>query len=166
MPIYEFYCPDCHTVFSFFSSRIDTEAAPSCPRCQRQHLGRRPSRFAVLEPSRSDDAASEDQLFDGLDERKLEGAMDTLMREMETDGENDDPRAMGAFVRRFTELTGLSLGERMEDMVQRLEAGEDPDELEQELGGDDEALDDFFALKSSLQGRKAKPKIDDELYFL
>jgi putative FmdB family regulatory protein len=33
MPIYEFYCPDCHTVFSFFSSRIDTAVRPACPQC-------------------------------------------------------------------------------------------------------------------------------------
>ena len=45
MPIYEFYCPDCHTVFSFFSSAVDTAASPACPRCSRPGLGRRPSRL-------------------------------------------------------------------------------------------------------------------------
>jgi hypothetical protein len=29
MTIYEFYCPDCHTVYSFFSSTIDTAASPT-----------------------------------------------------------------------------------------------------------------------------------------
>jgi len=45
MPIYEFYCVDCHTVFNFFSRRIDTEKRPSCPRCGRPGLERRLQQF-------------------------------------------------------------------------------------------------------------------------
>lgn len=172
MPIYEFYCPDCHTLFSFFSPRIDTAAAPDCPRCGRADLGRKPSRFATLK-HRGDQAP--DPLAD-LDDARLEGAMNTLMHELDGAEESDDPRAMGALVRRFSELTGLTLGERMEDMVRRLEAGEDPDQLEQEMGdggaegdgegADDGALDELFQLRKALQGRRARPRVDDQLYFL
>ena len=40
MPIYEFYCPDCNTLFNFFSSRINTEKKPDCPKCGRKELDR------------------------------------------------------------------------------------------------------------------------------
>ena len=51
MPIYEFYCPDCHTIFNFFSARIETEKRPDCPRCGRSKLERRMSVFSHLNPA-------------------------------------------------------------------------------------------------------------------
>ncbi len=47
MPVYEFYCPDCHAIFNFFSRRVDTETQPACPRCGRPELGRQASLFAI-----------------------------------------------------------------------------------------------------------------------
>ena len=61
-------------------------------------------------------------------------AMDTLMREMGELDENADPRRVGAFFRRFSDLAGLEMGPRMEDALSRLEAGQEIDELESELG--------------------------------
>ena len=31
MPVYEFYCPDCHMIFNFLSRRIDTRKRPPPP---------------------------------------------------------------------------------------------------------------------------------------
>ncbi len=165
MPIYEFYCPDCHTVYNFFSARIDTAASPECPRCEREGLERKPSRFATLKHGGED--GGEDDPFSGLDEAKLEGAMASLMQEMGGLENEDDPRAMGRLMRRFGELSGLEMGDRMEEMVQRMEAGEDPESLEAEMGddldGDD--FDDFFKLKKAIGSRRG-PRVDEELYFL
>ena len=47
MPIYEFYCEDCDTIYNFFSRRIDTETQPHCPKCSREKLERMVSMFAV-----------------------------------------------------------------------------------------------------------------------
>jgi putative FmdB family regulatory protein len=47
MPIYEFYCRDCHTIFSFFARRVDTETVPKCPKHARHKLRRQMSRFAI-----------------------------------------------------------------------------------------------------------------------
>lgn len=168
MPIYEFYCPTCHTIYSFFSARIDTAAQPACPRCKRDPLERKPSRFATLKHQGEEDAADP---FEALDDSKLEGAMDALMHEMSGLENEEDPRAMGQLMRRFGELTGLELGDRMEDMVRRLEAGEDPDALEAEMEGElgddgDESMEDFFKLKKAVQQRRRRPRVDDELYFL
>ncbi|MCP4369614.1 MAG: hypothetical protein GY797_16110 [Deltaproteobacteria bacterium] len=41
MPIYEFYCADCHTIYNFFSLKINTETVPKCPRCENPDLKHR-----------------------------------------------------------------------------------------------------------------------------
>ena len=47
MPIYEFYCADCHAVFNFLARKPDTKKRPNCPRCGRPNLDRKVSRFAI-----------------------------------------------------------------------------------------------------------------------
>ncbi len=167
MPIYEFYCRTCHVVYNFFSARIDTTAKPQCPRCDRPDLERKPSRFATLK--QQPDAEGEEAPMAGFDESKIEGAMESLMGEMGSLEEDDDPRAMGRMMRRFGELSGLEMGDRMEEIVGRMEAGEDPESLEKEMGNEMEGEDisDFFKLKqAAARARKRHPRVDDELYFL
>jgi|CXWL01.1.fsa_nt_gi putative FmdB family regulatory protein len=172
MPIYEFYCAHCNTLLSFFSSRIRTDAAPTCPHCGRPELPRRPSTFATPKSrGESADAAGDDDLgpLGNLDEGRLEQAMSALESEV-GDADSDDPRQMARFFRRFSELSGLAAGPRMEDLLHRLEAGEDPDSLEDELGGDeggDEDLSDFFQVQKAAKARRqARPRVDPTLYFM
>ena len=164
MPIYEFYCPGCHTLFNFYSATIDTATRPTCPRCARPDLDRRPARFATLK-HRGDE---EPDPFGDLDESRMAGVMDSMMEELGSLEENEDPRQMARLFRRFGEASGLELGPRMEEMMRRLEAGADPDELEAEMGDDfdDENLEDFFRLRR--QGRRSsrRPAVDETLYFL
>ena len=47
MPIYEFYCPDCHTIFNFLSKSINTTKRPHCPKCKGRKLRREVSSFAL-----------------------------------------------------------------------------------------------------------------------
>ncbi len=166
MPIYEFYCADCHTVYSFFSARVDTAAQPSCPRCGRLELPRRPSRFATLKHS----GESPPESLDDLDDARLEGAMDAVLREMGDLDSEPDPHAMGRMMRRFSQVSGLALGGPMEQFITRLEAGEDPEQLEQEMEnelGDDATTDQLFTLKKALTSRRSlKPRVDDTLYYL
>lgn len=165
MPIYEFYCKSCHTVFSFFTATIREDASPACPKCARPDLPRRPSSFAMLKHRGEDEP---DPLEEMLDDERLEGAMETLMGEM-GDVDEDDPRAMGRLMRRFSDLTGLELGDQMQEMVRRLEAGDDPDALDEEMDdafGDDAGFDEMFKLKKALRSRRRKPRVDSELYWL
>lgn len=172
MPIYEFYCRDCHTIFSFFSAAVGVDRLPACPRCQRAKLEKRPSTFAML---RSRGGASEegedgDDLFGGLDEERVERAMESLAAEMDRMGDAEDPKALGTLFRRFGDLTGLQPGPRMEEALRRLEAGEDMDSVEGDLDlddeGGDEDLSDLFQLKKKLLRRARRPRVDDTLHFL
>lgn len=167
MPIYEFYCDRCHRIFNFFSSTINTEKRPACPRCGKKKLDRQVSKFAALKKGRSVSDDSEADMPD-IDEAKLERAMATLASEADRIDENN-PKQAATLMRKLTDMTGISLGDGMEEALNRLEAGEDPDQIEAEMG--DLLSDDAELLKG---GRKAgrgtaarpAPTHDDELYFL
>jgi putative FmdB family regulatory protein len=143
VPIYEFYCADCHTVFNFLSRTINTAKRPDCPRCGRPKLERRMSRFATSR--RRAEAATADGSADlppGFDEAKMERAMEAMAQEAEGMNE-DDPRQMARMMRKLYDTTGLPLGAGMEEAMRRMEAGEDPDKIEEELGDALEQEDHF-----------------------
>lgn len=165
MPIYEFYCSDCNTLFNFFSSRIDTSSTPACPRCKRPELERRPARFATLKHRGEDD----DDPFSSMEDADLDRLMGSMMSDMEEMGDGEDPRQLAQIFRKFGDAAGMEPGPRMEELLARLEAGEDPDALEGELDddGEDESLDEFFRFKKRvISARTRRPRVDDTLYFL
>ena len=168
MPIYEFYCPDCHMLFSFLARRVVPDARPDCPRCGRRGLERRPSVFAVSS-GRAEDVDGDDPLA-SLDEGKLEQALASLEREA-GDLDGDDPRQAAQVMRRLAEAAGLPLGGAMEEALRRMEAGEDPEQVEQDLG---DALEDPFdgparrgprALVEAVR-RRLPPRVDPKLHEL
>lgn len=172
MPIYEFYCPDCHTLFNFFSPSVDTETRPDCPRCAREGLERRPARFAMPRAAR-EGAGDPDDPLAGLDEGRMEQVMGSLTDEMSSMEDAQDPRALARLLRRFGEASGLAAGPRLEEALERLEAGEDPDALEEEmsaaLDGSEDPMGELFRLagrSASGRPRRGAPRRDDELYFL
>ncbi len=133
MPIYEFYCEDCHTVYNFFARRVTTDRTPACPKCARRALRRRPSTFSISK-NRGDLPESED--CEVVDSR-LEQAMASLAGEMNSIDEKD-PGQMAGLMRKLYDNAGIKLGAGMEEMIRRIEAGEDADAVEKELG---DALD-------------------------
>ena len=167
MPIYEFYCSDCHVVFNFLSRRINTSKKPGCPRCGKGKIPRKPSTFAI---SRQMEESDEDPIAN-MDEDRLERAMASLATEAEGLDE-DDPKQAARFMRRLYDAAGLEAGAGMEEALHRMEAGEDPDEIEQELGDVLEEEDPFAAggaKKSKLEAlrRRLMPaRVDPHLYDL
>lgn len=129
MPIYEYKCHDCQRRVSLLWRSIsDAQSRDAiCPRCGGHNLTRLISRVAVLrsEESRMDDLADPSALRGaGLDE--------------------DDPKSLARFMRKMANETGEDLGPEFEEVVGRLEAGEDPDAIEKSMpdlggaaGGDD-----------------------------
>jgi len=159
MPIYEFYCPDCHRIFNFFSRQVNTRKRPKCPRCGRPRLSRQVSIFAISR-GRSE---PEDAGLPDLDPQQLERAMASLASEAEG-LKDDDPRQMGRLLRKVYEATGLGLGSGLEEAVSRLEAGEDPDSAMRKEGEERfrqrlrEAPHYFDFLRGLVVGRGDRPE--------
>jgi putative FmdB family regulatory protein len=166
MPIYEFYCSACHMVFNFLSPTVNTSKRPACPRCGKARLKRRASSFAI---SKGRGEKGEGGDLPDIDEDRLERAMMALAREAEGMSE-DDPRQMARLVRTLYESTGLRLTGEMTEAIRRMEAGEDPEQIEQDLG---DVLDHEEVLLPggekglrALRKRLLPPKVDDTLYEL
>jgi putative FmdB family regulatory protein len=170
MPIYEFYCEDCHRVYRFLSRRIDSTSRPACPRCGRPEISRRVSTFAV---SRGLSEPSAPDPFENMDEAALERAMAGIASEAEGLDEND-PRQAAQLMRKMFRATGTPMGGAVEEMLQRMEAGEDPEAVEAELG---DALDDSLpgdgegghpsgGARLARLRRRLPPDVDPELYEL
>jgi putative FmdB family regulatory protein len=121
MPIYEYRCHDCRRRVSlFFRSFSDIEEEPTCPRCGGTRLVRMISRVAVIrsEDSRLDDLA-DPSMLDGLDE--------------------DDPKSIARWMRRMSAESGEEMPEEFDEVIDRLESGQSPEDIEQampDLAGD------------------------------
>ena len=166
MPIYEFYCESCHTVFNFFSQRVNTETHPDCPMCGRSHLERRVSVFSVSRKQAEQASAS----FEGVDESRLEQAIMSMAGELEG-FDQDNPQQAVRAMRKVMDQAGIELGDGVEEAIGRLEAGDDPDEIEATLGNsfDDDA--NPFSVKSrsmlgAIRRKYLPPKTDPALYDL
>lgn len=108
MPIYEFRCDRCGGRTSVFVRSMAAEVSPTCDRCGSRELRRLISRVAVLH--------SEDDMFAGLDESSL------------SDIDENDPRSVARWVRRMSRQMGEPLDAEMEAELERMEAGELPEE--------------------------------------
>ncbi len=162
MPIYEFYCKDCNTIFNFFSRQVNTTKQPDCPRCSRP-LKRQMSTFSTIGRAKE---PGEEGMPD-IDEARMERVLGELAQEVENINE-DDPRQMARMMRKLTEKSGLPLGEGMEEAMARLEAGEDPQKIEQEMGNLLEGEDPLALLgkKGKKGGGTPLPRRDETLYEL
>jgi putative FmdB family regulatory protein len=131
MPIYEYRCNSCRRRVSIFWRKFsDAETGiPECPRCQSRDLVRLVSRVAVLrsEESRLDNLADPSSLA-GLDE--------------------DDPKSIARWMRKMGQETGEDLGPEFGEVVDRLESGQSPEDIEgamPDLAGDAGAGGDSFS---------------------
>lgn len=166
MPIYEFYCRKCDTVYNFFSRSANTEKVPLCPLCKTVRLKRQVSLFARIS-GKNEGAGFEAGEMLPIDEAKMEKAMAMLAREAEKINE-DDPRQAALLMRKLTDTAGINMGKGLEEALSRLEKGEDPDKIEAEMG-DVFADEEPFKLeaKAAREGRTTtQPRIDDTLYDL
>ena len=132
MPIYEFYCPHCHRVMSFLSRGVNTEKTPACPRCRKPDLSRRASSFAISK-GRKEEPRPETPPGPDIDEARLEKAMEALAGDMESIDEND-PKQGAHLMRKLFSATGMPVAAGMEEALRRMEAGEYPEKIEEEMG--------------------------------
>lgn len=120
MPIYEYRCAACGRRSSLFVRSAASAARPRCEHCGATKLTRLLSKFAV--------------------HRAAGGGLD----DDGPDFDEDDPRAMARWARQMRDETGEDLGPEFDQMVGRIEAGEDPDAVmaEASAGDDDGGFED------------------------
>ncbi len=117
MPIYEYRCADCKRRVSVFFRSFSTTSDPQCPNCGGTHLTRLVSRVATLKS----------------DESRMESLADPSSF---GDVDENDPKSMARFMRKMgDEMGGEELGPEFDEMVDRLEAGENPEDIEKSMPG-------------------------------
>ncbi|MBC7369839.1 MAG: FmdB family transcriptional regulator [Undibacterium sp.] len=139
MPIYEYYCPNNHTVYQFYAKTLaQGTTVPKCPDNAKYRMQKMVSAFAVTSGGKKGDDASPPASVaagdDGVDDARMEAAMGAMEKEF-TNVDENDPRAMGRMMRRMAEMTGEKIDGEMEEVVRKLEEGADPDSLEERLDG-------------------------------
>jgi len=133
MPLYEFYCEPCHTVFTFRSTRVDTVTVPSCPTCGAR-LAREVSAFShSLRGTRCAEPGGE-----GAAAERMEQVMARMGERIQTlDDEDADPREAVRAMREMASAGGLQFNSEVCEAMARIEAGEDPEKI-------DEAFSEVF----------------------
>lgn len=113
MPSYDYRCNTCkrRVVLTYKTYRDYDAATPTCPLCQSTDLTRTIGRVAI--------AKSDAARFDGVAD---ESAMDDLA--------DADPATLGRYLRKMGEEAGEPLGDEFSEVVDRLERGESPDDIE------------------------------------
>jgi len=145
MPIYEFACLKCRRIYSFLSKRVAPGRLPVCPKCGNKKMSRQISRFAMTrklaEPAAPTGPESGESPMPGTDDPRIERAMMELERDMEHLDENN-PRHMAHMMKKMKDLMPPgSVPKELDVAIKRLEAGEDPEKIEADMG---DVLGDFM----------------------
>ncbi len=128
MPTYDFVCENCQQRFDVFMSYSEYGKLPvKCTHCGSDRVRRRMTRVRI--------AKSEESRMENMaDESSLEGL-------------ENDPKALGQMMKKMGKEMGEDLPPEFDDVVDRLEAGQSPEEIESALpdlgaepGGGDEDL--------------------------
>src|SRR5450756_796784 len=109
MPVYEYRCQGCKRRVSLFFRSFSAVSAPVCPQCGSTQLSKLVSRVAIMksEESRLDEMADPSSLA-GLDE--------------------NDPKSIAGWARKMGSTLGEDLGPEYDEMIDRMEGGELPDD--------------------------------------
>jgi putative FmdB family regulatory protein len=114
MPTYDFVCENCQQRFDVFLSYSEYGTKPvQCIHCGSGNVRRRMTKVRI--------AKSEDS------------RMESMMDESALDGLEDDPKALGHMMKKMGKEMGEDLPPEFDDVVDRLEAGQSPEEIESAL---------------------------------
>lgn len=135
MPLYEFYCEPCHTVFTFRSPRVDTATVPACPACGAR-LRREVSSFAhcVKGAGAAEPGGGAEAEPDGASADRMARVMEQMGERIQSlDDADADPREAVKVMRAMAEAGGLSFSAEVREALARIEAGEDPEKVDEEF---------------------------------
>ena len=138
MPIYEFACPKCRKIFSFLSKRLKPDRLPVCPKCGNKKMSKQVSRFAMTrglkEPAARTEPDEGGPPMPDMDDPRVERAMMEMERDLEHLDENN-PKHMAHMMRKMKDLMPPgSVPKELDTAIKRLEAGEDPEKIEADMG--------------------------------
>ena len=134
MPIYEFACPKCRKIFSFLSKRMNPDRLPVCPKCGNKKLKKELSRFAMTRGLAEPAAGGDEGPMPDMDDPRVARAMSEMERDMEHLDENN-PKHMAHMMRKMKDiLPAGSVPKELDIAIKRLEAGEDPEKIEEDMG--------------------------------
>jgi hypothetical protein len=152
MPIYEFFCPDNRKIYSFFARSLAYAGrTPRCPDNPKFRMERMISRFSFTGRAKEEPAPTADN---EAEDARFGAAMEEVEREFGAmDDANPDPRQVARMLRRVTAISGEKMPEQMEEMMRRLEGGEDLEKLEEEFG---EAADEMGGGEGEAPGENLK----------
>src|SRR5664279_2133314 len=138
MPIYEYACPKCRVIFNFLSKRIKPDRLPVCPKCGNMKMTKQMSRFAMSRGLTEPAAKTEPEIggppMPDLDDPRMERAMMEMEQDMEHLDENN-PKHMAHMMRKMKDLMPPgTMPKELDVAIKRLEAGEDPEKIEADMG--------------------------------
>ncbi len=135
MPIYEFSCPKCRIIFSFLSKRVNPDRLPVCPKCGNKKMTKQMSTFAMPRGLDEGKAGPEDaDAMPELDNPKVMRAMAEIERDMGHLDENN-PKHMAHLMRKMKDaMPPGTMPKELDIAIKRLEAGEDPEKIEADMG--------------------------------
>jgi len=138
MPIYEYACPKCRVIFNFLSKKIKPDKLPTCPKCGNKEMKKQISRFAMTrglsEPAAKTEGAGDEPPMPDFEDPRVERAMMELERDMDHMDENN-PRHMAHMMRKMKDLMPPgTVPKELDIAIKRLEAGEDPEKIEEDMG--------------------------------
>jgi putative FmdB family regulatory protein len=114
MPVYQYRCLNCKKRFEKFMSYQEYgHTDVHCPHCQSDMVQRRIGRIRI--------AKSE------------ESRLDTLTDPSGLEGLENDPQALGKMMRKMSNEMGEDVGPEFDEVVDRLEAGQSPEEIEKAI---------------------------------
>ncbi|MCJ7716183.1 MAG: zinc ribbon domain-containing protein [Anaerolineales bacterium] len=114
MPNYEYRCTDCNHFFELFLTYQEYGAhIASCPKCKSSQLKR------IIRPVRV--AHSEEDRLESLTDPGQLARLD------------DDPETLGKMMRRMSQELGEDMGSEFDEVVDRLEKGQSPEDIERDL---------------------------------
>ena len=115
MPTYDFICNDCAQRFEVFLTFSEYGKKPvMCIHCHSKNVRRRMTkvRIAKSEESRMENMADDFSGFEGME---------------------DNPQALGSMMRKMGKEMGEELPPEFNEVVDRLEKGQSPEEIEKEI---------------------------------
>lgn len=127
MPLYDFICLGCNQRFDIRLSYSEYgKKSVACTHCGSKKVKRRVPRVRV--------------------KKSEEARLESLADPSALAGLEDDPKSLGRMMRKMGNEMGEELPPEFDDVVDRLEAGQSPEEIESalpDMGADGGGLDDL-----------------------